>query len=288
MKDLVSVCIPTYNGERYLQEALDSVKKQTYTNIEVIISDDQSTDSTLAICERFRSEVNFPVKIVNHEPAGIGANWNNSVRHSTGLYIKFLFQDDILLPHCIETMLKYMHASKLAIIASKREIIDENSCVVKEGGWVEKYGDLQRGAGLEVQDFAVLTKQTIKNLKFGYIINSNMIGEPCVTMFTRELFNRIGPFSIALKQMLDYEYWIRVLVKYKIGIIEEKLVCFRVHEEQTSYLTSLSKNNEADSIRQTFYQKLLRYTGSDIKKSYYIEKYVFLKKILLLKSKVKL
>ena len=89
-KGLVSVCIPTYNGAPFLQEALDSVSQQTYRNIEVIISDDASNDKTLEIIQDFKAKASFPVSIYHHEPKGIGANWNNCIRKANGKFIKFL------------------------------------------------------------------------------------------------------------------------------------------------------------------------------------------------------
>ena len=63
MENLISICIPTYNGEKYIREALQSIKDQTYPNIEVIISNDNYQDKTLSICEDFRNDVNFYVFI---------------------------------------------------------------------------------------------------------------------------------------------------------------------------------------------------------------------------------
>lgn len=100
---LISICIPTFNGEKYLQEALDSVKSQTYQNIEVIISDDNSNDITLQICQNFKEKVSFPVYIYEHDPSGIG---NNCIFYAYGEYIKFLFQDDILETNCLEIQLE--------------------------------------------------------------------------------------------------------------------------------------------------------------------------------------
>lgn len=286
MNELVSICIPTYNGAKYLQEALDSVKAQSYPNIEVVISDDASSDNTLKICEKFKREVNFPVKIINHIPSGIGANWNNTITHSKGKYLKFLFQDDILAPRCIETMLTYLQSKNLEFVAAKRIIINNRSEKVESGLWFERYGDLQQMAGFSVNRFRVLSKYTIKNLNLGFIYSSNMIGEPCVTLFTRKLYQRIGPFNTSLQQSLDYEYWIRVLGRYKIGIIEEKLVKFRIHEEQASHLNSLGKINEVLFIQKSFSKVLLFYTNIHIIKSYYIEKLPFLKRIILFKKKL--
>ena len=104
---LVSICLPTYNGETFLNEALDSIKSQTYPNLEVIVSDDASSDGTLRIIEEFKATVAFPVQVFNHEPQGIGANWNHCMKHAKGIYIKFLFQDDVLYPECVTEMVKW-------------------------------------------------------------------------------------------------------------------------------------------------------------------------------------
>ena len=103
---LVSICIPIYNGEAFLAEALASVKTQTYPNLEVVVSDDRSSDASLALVEKFQQEVDLPVRIFTHEPQGIGANWNHCVAKAKGQYIKFLFQDDVLLPTCVEQMVE--------------------------------------------------------------------------------------------------------------------------------------------------------------------------------------
>ena len=98
---LVSICIPTYNGEAYLQEALDSIQNQDYQNLEVVISDDNSSDNTVSIIQKFKNEVDFSVTIISHTPKGIGANWNNCIKHAAGTYIKFLFQDENAMPDSI-------------------------------------------------------------------------------------------------------------------------------------------------------------------------------------------
>ena len=105
-KPLVSVCIPTYNGSEYIVEALESVLNQTYKNIEIIVSDDKSSDKTLDLVRQCAKTSKFPIVIYTNEFRGIGNNWNNSIKKANGKYIKFLFQDDILLPNCIDLMCK--------------------------------------------------------------------------------------------------------------------------------------------------------------------------------------
>lgn len=283
---LISICLPTYNGEKYLQETLDSVKAQTYRNIEVIISDDQSSDKTLEICERFKSEVEFPVYIYSHNPSGIGENWNNSIINSNGDYIKILFQDDILEKNCIELMLNYLLKSNLDIVVSKRRIIDHHSKVIEQGDWFEYYKDLQTPAGITISEFKILSKKDLKNFKYKRFSEDNIIGEPCVSLFTKTLFKTIGPFREDLKQLLDYEYWLRVLVKFEIGIIEEKLVRFRYHQEQTSNINLIRKVSERHIILNILLMKFLFYMSRSQVKILLQERFPFIKKINVYRYKI--
>src|SRR5512133_2278738 len=102
----ISVCVPTYNGEAFLAETLASIAVQTFGDYEVLIVDDGSTDETLAIAEAYRA-TDARVRIVrNAERAGSSArNANQCVRLARGEWIKFLFQDDLMAPTCLERML---------------------------------------------------------------------------------------------------------------------------------------------------------------------------------------
>ena len=96
--ELVSIFVPLYNGAIFLQEALDSIKRQTYKNIEFIVSDYASKHESLIIIEKFKKGVSFSITIYHHEPSGIGANWNHCIKKANGNYIKYLFQDGLLNP----------------------------------------------------------------------------------------------------------------------------------------------------------------------------------------------
>ena len=283
---LVSVCIPTYNGEKYLQQALDSVKNQTYQNIEVIISDDSSKDQTLKICEQFKKEVPFPVYIFSHTPAGIGANWNHCIEKANGPYIKLFFQDDILEKNCVETMMKHLLKNNLHIVVSKRSIIDENSQPIVTGEWYEKYADLQKLANIHVNQFKVFSKRELKKLDFAIYSRENIIGEPCVSLFTKHLFKKAGIFDHQLKQALDYEYWLRILAVFDIGIIEEKLVRFRFHKDQTTNTNAKNHVSEGSAINRILFEKLLFYIDRKHAKYYIKNKYPLILKIVSLRYKL--
>lgn len=249
---LVSICIPTYNGADYLAEALESVKNQTYKNIEVIISDDDSKDETLRICESFKAEVNFPVQIISHKPSGIGANWDNCVKDANGNYVKLLFQDDLLAEDCIEKMMAVLIKEKLDIVVCKRQIIDSDGKDLKTD-WLQRFGDLQKSFGIETGDFYRFTKKDLINIGKKQPNHFNFIGEPVTALFTKKLYGDIGDFSSPLKQYLDLEYWLKVLDKYEIGIIGEKLISFRVHEMQSSN----TNQNQRTTDEKVYIEKML-------------------------------
>lgn len=286
MEKLVSICIPTYNGEKYLQEALDSVKIQTYKNIEVIVSDDQSKDKTLQICEQFQSEVNFPVFIYSHTQSGIGENWNNTIEKSNGNYIKFLFQDDVLEKNCVEVMMQYLTLNNLQVVVSKRKIIDAESRPIIDGFWFNDYNDLQKPAGMPTDEFFIFSKKNLKNLDYDRYSVENIVGEPCASLFTKNVFNKTGRFDANLKQALDYVYWLRVLVKYDIGVIPEKIVNFRYHSEQTSNQNYLSNLNEGKYIEKILHNDLIFFIGQKNIKKYLKKQFPLIKKLAQLRYRI--
>lgn len=101
----VSVIIPTFNREKYIAECILSALNQTYRNIEVIISDNASTDQTWQICTELAQRDDRIVLLRNDTNLGPVQNWIRGVTHATGDYCKILFSDDCLSPTCLEEML---------------------------------------------------------------------------------------------------------------------------------------------------------------------------------------
>ena len=279
---LVSVCIPTYNGEKYLREALDSVKHQTYQNIEVIISDDDSKDATLSICEEFQKEVNFPVFIYKHKSQGIGANWNHCIQKANGEYIKFLFQDDVLEKECIEKQIIVLQQFGLKAICSKRTIIDDNSIIVEKGKWFSKYGDLQHNINFGNKSLYIYQKKDIKNLPY---LVYNQFGEPDTFLYTKELFKELGFFNERYNQILDLEYTYRILKRYPIGLMKDKLLSFRVHTGQASAQTANVQLDEHRELVVMIQKNFFSYLSFKERKNFLLKKYKVLAKIYYLKKK---
>ena len=106
MPCIVSVCIPTYNGSLFLRECLDSVLNQTFQDIEVVVVDDVSTDDTVSIVEEYMRSDKRVRLFVNKKNLGLVQNWNRCVDLAKGEWVKFVFQDDIIMPSCISRMLE--------------------------------------------------------------------------------------------------------------------------------------------------------------------------------------
>ena len=122
----VSVLIPMYNGDQYIVAAIESVLRQSYSNIELIIVDDGSTDNSVNIMQQYLSADTRIQLIQNENNLGLVGNWNRCVELATGEWIKFLFQDDLLEPSCIERMVEIGDRTRCPFVASRRDFIFED------------------------------------------------------------------------------------------------------------------------------------------------------------------
>lgn len=252
MSSLVSICIPTYNGAQFIAEAMDSAIAQTYPDLEIVVSDDASTDDTLKIVETYKTKTHLPIHIYHHKPKGIGANWNHCIKHAKGEYIKFLFQDDVLMPQCVSEMLAVLEKDvTLGMVSCKREILyhkDYDPKAVTD--WLASCKDLQKGLNLErVDNLLIIDNRLFKSKEF-LSSPKNKIGEPTAIMFKKELVEKIGEYRNDLVQILDFEFCYRALKTKRIAIIDKPLIKFRLHGNQATI-----KNSDSDDYYK--YSKIL-------------------------------
>ena len=126
MNDLVTICIPTFNGARFLAKCLDTVVNQSYQNLEILIVDDQSSDNTVEIARRFQ-EQDIRIKIYsNDKNLGLVGNWNRSLDIAQGEWVKLQFQDDLMSLDAIEEMLKLGSNYGVDVVLSEREYLFED------------------------------------------------------------------------------------------------------------------------------------------------------------------
>ena len=247
MNPLVSVCIPTFNGELFIKETIECVLNQTYQPIEVIISDDNSGDQTLAIAEEMLTGSGIAFKIWQHDRLGLGQNWNYCLSKAQGKYIKFLLQDDRIYPQCIKELVQIFESNphrRIGMTFCLREV---------------KYSDDARLEPIYHNLTEGWTK--LETINYGYnLLNDplllapplNKIGEPTNTLILRSVFDRVGNFDANLQQLIDLDMWLRIMGHYQIGFTPQVLAEFRVHRGQFSQINSNSGNAWLDSWRLFF------------------------------------
>ncbi|MFZ1027575.1 MAG: glycosyltransferase [Limnoraphis robusta] len=252
---LVSLIIPTYNGEAFLSEALNSALSQTYPHLEILISDDGSTDKTLEIAEAFKQKTAFPFLILSHVNYGLVENLNFSISQAKGKYIKFLFQDDLLEPQCIETMVNLAEQDpEMGLVFSERRVfiaansLSNPTCQAALNGGKDLH---QKWSNLKPIQWGKELLSDPNCLK-GQL---NKIGEPTTVLIPKAVFETIGGFDPNLHQLLDVDLWLRIMGKYQVGFVNQTLSSLRIHAQQQTQKNISTGQNLKDY--QRLYQKIL-------------------------------
>lgn len=225
----VSICIPTYNGANYLEACLDSVLCQTYNNIEILVVDDGSKDKTLEILDRYAATDQRIQLFHNEQNLGLVGNWNRCIELANGEWIKFVFQDDLIAPECIEKMLTAANLDS-SLVFCRRDFIfekatsqDTKNAYLSGAALVEKL--FPNSGSITARQFCEIVLNNMER---------NIIGEPSVVMLNKRVFNDFGYFNPHLIVSCDTEYWIRVGIHTGVTSIADNLASFRVHGDSVS------------------------------------------------------
>ncbi len=202
----VSIVLPSYNGERYIRESIESVINQTFTDWELIIVDDCSSDSTLHIAEEYAGWEERIRVIHNEENQKLPEALNIGFRHAAGAYLTWTSDDNMYLSHALEEMNRYLDEhEEVPMVCTGMLFMNENMQYVKE---FMPYNAAQ----MRVQD---------------------TVG--ACFMYRREVLAEVGEYSKEFFCVEDYEYWIRILIKYgSIGYIPN---IFYLYRRQKNSLT---------------------------------------------------
>jgi glycosyltransferase involved in cell wall biosynthesis len=209
----VSVCLPVFNGRRFLRAAIETVLAQTHKDFELLIADDCSTDDSLAIAEELAKRDKRIVVWKNPKNLGLFANYNACIERATGEYVKLFAQDDLLIPTNLETHLKIFAENEgISLITGSRNIIGES------GQLVETLGEFD-------EDRVIPGDEVIESNLTRYC---NWVGEPSCVSFPTKL--RSTGFDTTLFHYGDVEYWYRILENGKLYYSSAPLCSFRRHE----------------------------------------------------------
>ncbi len=209
---LVSVVIPARNRGQYILQALDSVFAQTFTDYEIIVVDDGSTDNTRELLTPLIQK--GAVRYERQEAKGVSAARNHGIRLAHAPYIAFLDSDDLFLPTKLE--------KQLGVFSSEKDL-----------GFVHcsfsKFDDEGRNLGL--RDTSRFQGQIYPDMLLEWSV---LMAMPCMLM-RAEVLKEVGGFDEQMTWAEDLDLWRRIARRYRVGVVPEALVKVRVHATSTSY-----------------------------------------------------
>lgn len=129
MKELISIIVPVYNVENYLKKCIDSIIRQTYKNLEIILVDDGSTDTSGKICDEY-AKIDSRIKVIHKFNGGLSSARNVGIEHASGSFISFIDSDDWVGDNFIASFCKYAASDRIIICGYKKvinQLINVNS-----------------------------------------------------------------------------------------------------------------------------------------------------------------
>ncbi len=228
---MVSVCIASYNGCKYMKEQLISILSQLSCNDEIIVSDDGSCDGTLEIISNM--EDSRIKEVLNIEKHGVVPNFENAIKYASGDYIFLCDQDDLWVENKVKTCVEALQSVDLVV---------HNSLLMDGVGNVSDI------------DFFSLRKSTAGYWKNLY--KNSFIG--CCMAFRREILDYVLPFP---KQILWHDMWIGLMVekKGKTKFIDDKLLYYRRHGNNAS--ATAEKSSFSFPFQIKYRLQMLYYTA---------------------------
>lgn len=228
---LVTVCIPTYNYAAYLDDAIGAALQQTYTDLEVVVVDNCSTDGTGALVDSWLRRDNRVRYVRNDANVGMARNFNVALRQATGAYVKVLCADDWLHPRAIEACVAELERQPRAALVTTGRIL------------ASQRGDSSGLASYCTSRSTVDGPSAIRRCLFG----TNYIGEPSATVFRRSLAAR--GFDETYPHLIDLEMWFHLLEQGDLVCIPEALTYIRLHEGQSTQANMRARHILADKKR---------------------------------------
>jgi len=229
---VVSLCIPVYNTERFIAAAVMSALSQTYQDVEVVIVDNASTDTTPQILAGF-TDPRIRVSR-NDENIGAAGNFNRAVSLARGRYLKVLCADDVLYPSCLEKQVAVLEADargEIAMVGCARDIIDYRGKRWLRRGFPGRAGRIEGRTAIGM---------TVRS-------GTNIFGEPAAILVRTETARAAGAFDPRYGFCLDLDLWCRLLRDGDLYMIDEALCGFRVSNQ--SWSATLAQRQQEEFAR---------------------------------------
>lgn len=215
----VTVIIPSYNHEKYVAEAIQSVLEQSYQDFEIVIIDDGSSDSTVQIIKTFNdSRIKLFCFSKNR---GATVAINRGIKEAKGEFIAILNSDDVFVTKKLEKQVKFLDLNpQIGAVFSYAQFIDEDG------------KDITNSEHHYAKVFLQENRSRFEWLNH-FFYNGNCLCHPSI-LIRRECYDVVGNYDRRLAQLPDFDLWIRLCQKYEIFIIEENLIKFRIRSNQAN------------------------------------------------------
>lgn len=256
-KPLISVLIPVYNGSNYLEEALESVLKQTYSNYEIIVVNDGSNDEgkTKKIALKYENKIRYFEK----ENGGVASALNYGISKANGDYISWLSHDDIYNENKLLKQVEVLNKlkKKETILFSNFELINENSVVYSKTNFNER-----------------LTNEELEN-DILPVLKGTTNG--CTMLIPKSILESSGGFDESKKTTNDYIMWFNIFSKYPKKFIPDYLIKYRIHSEQDTKKSPVYISESEDMWTKVFnaldekYIKKLNYEPLVFYSEFYVQ-----------------
>jgi hypothetical protein len=211
-KTAVSVVMSVYNGARFLDKALYSIRDQTYRNFEFVIIDDGSSDATPEILAGHAAD-DSRISVLSQQNRGLIESLQKGFAAASGKYIARMDADDVAKPYRLEMQVEFLTSNPgIALVGGAIEIIDSESKVVA----TVRSPSHPEGLRRELREFG------------------NAIAHPTV-MFRRRVLEEVGGFRSAYQYAEDYDLWLRMVEKFDLANLQEVLLGYRRHEAAISH-----------------------------------------------------
>ena len=229
----ISVIIPTYNAEKYINESIDSILSQTYKNFEILIIDDNSKDSTLEIIKKYQDK---RIKIIQGDCKGLAAALNKGIREATGEYIARMDADDISLPERFEKQIKFL---------------EKNPDISLVGSWQKHIGN---------KNWVHKPLQNPEQVKIALLFSCDLCHS--TVMFRKKDFVENNLFYDENSPQEDFELWSRAIHVLKFANLQEVLGLYRV---TGSSITDIKEQQLIKYEVKITVKKLKKYLNIEIK-----------------------
>ena len=234
---LVSIVIPVFNAEKYLEECINSALEQTYKQIEIIVVNDGSTDNSLEVMKTFSNRI----KIISKSNGGTASALNVGFKAMKGEWFKWLSADDSLYPSAIA------------------ELISEvNKLENKTKSILYSNYDIINSEGKKIRQFIEPNYNQLNSFDFNVVLLDHYIGNGTTSLIHKSALDEYGGFDETIGFAEDYELWLRFCLIYncRLHLVQKILARYRVHDTQLSEKKMELALAKAEEIRKMILNQL--------------------------------